>query len=347
MHGVWSVTYYLWMSHLYPPRKQRCNAAEYNIVHESAHHRVPAKAAFSLIVEPLLESYQPDLVIVAAGFDAADGDPLGGCKVSPDGYAWMTERLMRFAGGRLVMALEGGYNNRVTSWCAAACVRTLLQGRASPPLPQDKEHLWPSEAYNSLKTVYEFQRQHWPVLRSRSWTEAWETHIKGVIRMLGENVRAKRASGGSNNGTSTCAVTASSPQGSGASGKWETLVTGRGESGQSASGTSQLSSSGRLDGDVTVRYNNTDGSSTNDGQGHCSGPPLPPPKTQQQAAQSLQEAFKVRKAARDAAAAAAAASSGHPGKSSPIAVSGAAAVPSQASVSTAVGSAQGLPQANA
>ena len=33
------------------------------------------------MVEPVLQSYAPDLVIVAAGFDAADGDPLGGCKV--------------------------------------------------------------------------------------------------------------------------------------------------------------------------------------------------------------------------------------------------------------------------
>ncbi len=44
-------------------------------------HARPRQAAFSLVVEPILESYQPDLIIVAAGFDAADGDPLGGCKV--------------------------------------------------------------------------------------------------------------------------------------------------------------------------------------------------------------------------------------------------------------------------
>ncbi|GFR45035.1 hypothetical protein Agub_g6402 [Astrephomene gubernaculifera] len=152
-------------------------------------------AAFRLVVEPILSAYQPDLVIVAAGFDAADGDPLGGCKLSPEGYAWMTERLMRFAGGRLVLALEGGYNTRVTSWCAAACLRTLLEGRAVPQLPADKEHLWPAESHNSLKLVYEFQRQYWPVLRGRSWTEAWEGHLKEVVGMLGDNVRSRRNSG--------------------------------------------------------------------------------------------------------------------------------------------------------
>jgi acetoin utilization deacetylase AcuC-like enzyme len=33
-------------------------------------------------------------------------------QVSPEGYGWMTERLLRFAGGKVVLALEGGYNNR-------------------------------------------------------------------------------------------------------------------------------------------------------------------------------------------------------------------------------------------
>eukprot|EP00983_Pelagomonas_calceolata_P088379 1157194-Pelagomonas_calceolata.AAC.8 len=36
-----------------------------------------------MVVEPVVQSYQPDLVIVAAGFDAAKGDPLGGCKLTP------------------------------------------------------------------------------------------------------------------------------------------------------------------------------------------------------------------------------------------------------------------------
>lgn len=44
---------------------------------------IPApQAAFSLVVEPVLQAYAPDLVIVAAGFDAADGDPVGDCSVS-------------------------------------------------------------------------------------------------------------------------------------------------------------------------------------------------------------------------------------------------------------------------
>ncbi|GLC51841.1 hypothetical protein PLESTB_000554400 [Pleodorina starrii] len=242
-------------------------------------------AAFSLIVEPILESYEPDLVIVAAGFDAADGDPLGGCKLSPEGYGWMTERLLRFAGGKLVLALEGGYNNRVTSWCAAACVRALLEGRASPPLPADKEHLWPSEAHNSLKLVYEFQRQHWPVLRSRSWTEAWEAHLKDVHRMLGVNVRSKRSSAGgiSGSGSGTCGGNATAVSGGGAVGAAAAAATPR----VAAAAAEAPSSSGR--GPPAEGSGRRSSGSSAAGSG-------PPP-------QSLQDAFKARKAARETAAA--------------------------------------------
>jgi len=52
----------------------------------------------------LLDNF--DLAVVSAGFDAADGDILGECCVTPAGYAHMTYMLSTLAGGRLVAALE-------------------------------------------------------------------------------------------------------------------------------------------------------------------------------------------------------------------------------------------------
>ena len=49
-----------------------------------------------------------EIVIIAAGFDAAEGDMLGGCQVTPAGYAHMTHMLCSLAGGRVVAALEVG-----------------------------------------------------------------------------------------------------------------------------------------------------------------------------------------------------------------------------------------------
>jgi len=62
--------------------------------------------AFQSVVMPIAMEFNPDLVIVSAGFDAAAGDTIGGCMVSPAGYAHMTHMLMSLSGGKLVVCLE-------------------------------------------------------------------------------------------------------------------------------------------------------------------------------------------------------------------------------------------------
>ena len=82
--------------------------------------------AFQQIIMPVAYDFDPDLVIIAAGFDAAEGDQLGGCFVTPACYAHMTHMLMSLAGGRVVACLEGGYNLRSISKSAVAVTRTLM-----------------------------------------------------------------------------------------------------------------------------------------------------------------------------------------------------------------------------
>ena len=72
--------------------------------------------AFQKVVMPIAYEFNPQLVIgtsyveltdvVSAGFDAAAGDPIGGCEVTPAGYAHMTHMLMPLAEGKLVLVLE-------------------------------------------------------------------------------------------------------------------------------------------------------------------------------------------------------------------------------------------------
>ncbi|KAJ9109114.1 hypothetical protein QFC21_000442 [Naganishia friedmannii] len=90
--------------------------------------------AFQKIIMPIAYEFAPDLVIISAGFDAADGDTLGQCKVTPVGYAHMTYMLSALAEGKLVVALEGGYNLNAISNSAEAVARVLL-GEPVPPLP--------------------------------------------------------------------------------------------------------------------------------------------------------------------------------------------------------------------
>lgn len=68
-------------------------------------------AAFRSIVLPIARDFDPEVILIACGFDAAAGHPppLGGYQVSPACYAWMTKQLMKLANGKLVLSLEGGY----------------------------------------------------------------------------------------------------------------------------------------------------------------------------------------------------------------------------------------------
>ncbi|CCM03597.1 uncharacterized protein FIBRA_05735 [Fibroporia radiculosa] len=89
--------------------------------------------AFQKVVMPIALEFAPELVIISAGFDAAEGDTLGECHVSPAGYAHMTHMLSSLASGKLVVALEGGYNLDAISVSALAVARVIL-GEVPPQL---------------------------------------------------------------------------------------------------------------------------------------------------------------------------------------------------------------------
>ena len=117
--------------------------------------------AFQQIVLPIAYEFEPQLVIVSAGFDAAVGDPLGGYRVTPAQYGAMTQQLMGLAGGRLVLALEGGYNLSSISACAVECGRAVLGDPLAPPkpLPQPRE-----SALQTVRDVIRSQRPFWSCL---------------------------------------------------------------------------------------------------------------------------------------------------------------------------------------
>lgn len=68
---------------------------------------------FEAVLKPVALAFDPDLVMVSAGFDIHVDDPMGGMRVTPEGFAGMTRVMMDIADtccqGRLVMTLEGGY----------------------------------------------------------------------------------------------------------------------------------------------------------------------------------------------------------------------------------------------
>ena len=145
-------------------------------------------AAFDLVIDPIAKSFDPDLVIIAAGFDAAEGDPLGGMKVTDQGYALMTERLVSLAGGKCVAALEGGYGLTATASAAAATLGAML-GYATPPLSSRRRPK--RSTVETLGKIIEVHKERWPVLASeehqRRFRSALEmTKVAGKERNAGE-----------------------------------------------------------------------------------------------------------------------------------------------------------------
>lgn len=77
-----------------------------------------------------VESFKPELILVSAGFDAHEADPLAGLELSTDAYRQIAELITnwadRFANGRTVWALEGGYDLDAMGQSAVVCLRVLL-----------------------------------------------------------------------------------------------------------------------------------------------------------------------------------------------------------------------------
>jgi acetoin utilization deacetylase AcuC-like enzyme len=65
--------------------------------------------AFDRVVEPAVRRFEPELLLVSAGFDAGAGDPLGGMRVTEDGFRELARRC-RSLSDRVAAILEGGYN---------------------------------------------------------------------------------------------------------------------------------------------------------------------------------------------------------------------------------------------
>jgi acetoin utilization deacetylase AcuC-like enzyme len=75
-------------------------------------------------VEPAIRSFDPDLLIVSAGFDAAAGDPLGGMLVTADGFRELASRAGLLC-DRIACVLEGGYNIETLPELVQATVKGL------------------------------------------------------------------------------------------------------------------------------------------------------------------------------------------------------------------------------
>jgi acetoin utilization deacetylase AcuC-like enzyme len=78
--------------------------------------------AFADVVEPAIRTFEPDLLLVSAGFDAHEADPLADIRLSDGAFTWMAERATTLA-PRVGAVLEGGYNLETLPRLIAAALK--------------------------------------------------------------------------------------------------------------------------------------------------------------------------------------------------------------------------------
>jgi acetoin utilization deacetylase AcuC-like enzyme len=86
-------------------------------------------------VVPALRSFQPDLLMISAGFDAHELDPLGQLRLTTEGFGRLTKMLLAEADalcdGRAVLVTEGGYDLTAIGQCLDAVIRIAARSTAS------------------------------------------------------------------------------------------------------------------------------------------------------------------------------------------------------------------------
>ncbi|XP_067554565.1 polyamine deacetylase HDAC10 isoform X3 [Pseudorca crassidens] len=121
-------------------------------------------AAFLHVLLPVAFEFNPELVLVSAGFDSAIGDPEGQMQATPECFAHLTQLLQVLAGGRVCAVLEGGYHLESLSQSVCMMVQALLGDPAPPLLGPMVPH---GSALESIQSVRVAQAPHWMSLQQQ------------------------------------------------------------------------------------------------------------------------------------------------------------------------------------
>lgn len=122
------------------------------------------------LILPALAAFQPEMIIVACGFDACAKDPLGKMLLNSRAFGDMTHQIRLLAEqvceGRLVMIHEGGYSEGYVPLCGHATIAALAESTIQVPDPQNDEiAAWP----------YQDLQPHQRDLID-GWRRGWESH---------------------------------------------------------------------------------------------------------------------------------------------------------------------------
>ncbi|XP_066320185.1 histone deacetylase 5-like [Miscanthus floridulus] len=121
-------------------------------------------AVFDYVFVPLAEEFNPDIVLISAGFDAAIDDPLGVSYVTPRCFGELICRAKTISHGKLVLALEGGYCTESLAESCAECVNELLD-EGSTQIAKCKYEDADSSMWKVIAEVCSVLGEYWPCLK--------------------------------------------------------------------------------------------------------------------------------------------------------------------------------------
>jgi acetoin utilization deacetylase AcuC-like enzyme len=117
------------------------------------------------ILGPIARAFKPEFILVSAGFDIMDGDPLGGMQLSDAGIAALAAEIGGLArelcGGRLLFVLEGGYD---LLNLASGVKQVLVQLSGAAPAPEVAAEISPA-ARLEISPAWDIHGARWPLVR--------------------------------------------------------------------------------------------------------------------------------------------------------------------------------------
>jgi len=121
-------------------------------------------AIFERLLRPVALDFMPDMILVSAGFDIHDRDPLGGMKVSSEGFAGIIASIMDIAeqccNGKMVITLEGGYNVKAQSDSVKAILKEI-SGITKTEFAGLAKTANEAKIEYALKPIVEIHKHYW------------------------------------------------------------------------------------------------------------------------------------------------------------------------------------------
>jgi acetoin utilization deacetylase AcuC-like enzyme len=136
------------------PLEMGATDADYDLIYRSA-------------IVPVLGQFGPDLLLVSAGFDAHERDPLASMRLSTEGYASIVRRLMNAKNGAIAFVTEGGYDLSALAECLDASFTVILRPQSAADDSRSAAHASASNtkrAERALEAVKAAQKPFWSAI---------------------------------------------------------------------------------------------------------------------------------------------------------------------------------------